>query len=50
MGGVALLFNPIIVVRLRRADWQAVDSVVGIVFGVWAAACVLRFVARSRQP
>lgn len=44
MGGIALLFNPIIVVRLRRADWQIVDFLAAVVFGIWVAHCALRLV------
>jgi len=50
MGAIALLFNPVIVVRLPRADWQAVDFVVAIVFGVWVVACALHLVRGSRRP
>jgi phosphatidylserine synthase len=32
MGVVAALFNPVLVVRFSREEWQPIDFVVGIVF------------------
>jgi len=38
MGGTALLFNPLIPVRLGRSDWQVFDLMAAVVFGVSLAA------------
>jgi hypothetical protein len=32
---VALLFNPLLPIRLSRQDWQPIDLVVALVFGVF---------------
>jgi len=38
MGGIALLFNPIFIVRLTRDEWRPIDIVIGVAFVVAAVA------------
>jgi hypothetical protein len=44
MGGVAVLFNPILPVRMRRHDWQPFDLLAALLFGVYLV------VASRREP
>lgn len=34
MGSMAVLFNPLVPIRLPRSNWQAIDAVAAIVFAV----------------
>jgi hypothetical protein len=37
MGGMAVLFNPILPIRIHRSDWQIVDAVAAVTFFVFVA-------------
>jgi hypothetical protein len=37
MGAVAVLFNPLIPISIRRADWRILDLVGAIIFGASVA-------------
>jgi uncharacterized protein (DUF983 family) len=34
MGGIVILFSPLVPVHLRRSDWLPIDFVVAVVFAV----------------
>ena len=38
MVALALLFNPLLPIRLSRQDWQSVDFIAALVFGVFLLA------------
>lgn len=39
---VALLLNPILPVRMHRADWQPIDLILGVLLLVWSAFWAFR--------
>lgn len=41
-GGMALLLNPLVPIRMRRADWQPIDLWLGIGLLSWSAYSLLR--------
>ena len=45
MGGIALLFNPVIPVRFSRQEWQPIDFVVGVVIVI----ALVAFAPRSTK-
>lgn len=41
-GGVALLLNPILPVRMHREDWQPIDFGLGLLLLIWAGYWAFR--------
>jgi hypothetical protein len=37
MGGMAVLFNPILPIRIHRSDWQIVDALAAVTLFVFVA-------------
>jgi uncharacterized membrane protein len=37
MGGMAVLFNPILPIRIHRSDWQVVDALAAVTLFVFVA-------------
>jgi hypothetical protein len=42
MGGIAILFNPILPITLRKEEWQPIDFAVAIVFSIALAQALRR--------
>jgi hypothetical protein len=53
MGGVAILFNPVLPITFTRTDWQPIDFGVAVVFSIALIQTLRRLHLRAnarRQP
>lgn len=42
LGAVAVLFNPILPVRMHRSDWSSIDVITAFIFLLWLVLSILR--------
>lgn len=41
-GALAVLFNPVIPMRMHRSDWSNINVIAAVIFVVWIAASLMR--------
>jgi hypothetical protein len=47
-GAIAVLFNPVIPMRMHRSDWGNLNMIAASVFALWIAASLMRSRTRIR--
>jgi hypothetical protein len=50
LSAVAVLFNPVLPMRMRRSDWGPIDMIAASVFVLWMIASLLRSRKAARRP
>ena len=41
-GAIAVLFNPLVPIRMSRSDWQAINMIVALFFAAWIVYSIVR--------
>jgi len=47
-GAIAVLFNPLIPIRMHRSDWSALDMIAASIFALWLMVSLFRDRKRTR--